>query len=186
MPDSNDPENSPSNTPGEEPPPPPEETHTADASNAGTEPQEDTAPPDDVGQTPPPVDGDFSSRKINVKRVIVVFLAIGILISGVGGVLIAGGIPSLSLGSSCDPGTPNATFATHQSTGPDGERLALQLTDRTDTDYVRVVLGNSEYANMTENGSTVTITQLSQGDTIQYIGHTQCGNETQLGQYTVQ
>jgi hypothetical protein len=94
------------------------------------------------------------------------------------------GLDSLPSVGECDPGAPNAEFVVYQSAGADGERLALQLEEKTDVSHVYVMANEQRQTNMSYVGETTTITGLSSGTAIEYVGFTNCGQQT-VGTYTV-
>jgi hypothetical protein len=122
-------------------------------------------------------------RKINIRRVgavAAVVVVVGIVIAAV----VFAGLPSLPSVGACDAGDPQATFATFQHAGQNGESVAFQLTDSTDVQYVHLVTDETVIGNVTARGSVVTANALSSGSTVEYVGYHACGSDT-LGTYTV-
>lgn len=140
--------------------------------------------PSPSGHAPPPSGGRPPGRKLNIKRIGVILVVVGLIIGG-GGLVMFGSTPSLPSLGGCNADTPTASFVTHQSSGDNGERVALQLEQIESAEHVLVMDGETEAANMTGVGNTTTVTDLSSDDTIQFVGYNKCGQHD-VGSYTVE
>jgi hypothetical protein len=143
-----------------------------------------TGADDSSGYAPPPSGGVPSGRRISLKRIGVIGVGIALVVLVVGVAMAGPSLPSIGLFNECSSDNPTMSVSSFQSSGTNGERVAVQLTQLQGADYVHVVSGESKYGNLTEVGNTATAVGLVQGDSVEYVAFNDCGSQT-LGEYTV-